>query len=150
MLRRILLLVALLAVPLGNVDKAKAAGESLSGNTHLPLKMNEFASFVRSLSHAAGGREAEMARKLEALGFTCSSSTPNRIFQCVKFGCRRRGGFLFAGSLLQWSVQKEKLSTTAPEYSGTVVNYSYSARCIPEDRLSEEQSRFLAGHGSTD
>ena len=149
-LRHVFLFAALLAMPLGSVDRATAAGRSPSSNTQLPLKMKEFDSFVRELSIATGGREAEMARKLEALGFTCLSSTPNRIFQCVKFGCRKGGGFLFAGSLLQWSVQRKKVPTYAPEYFGAAVDYSHSAKCFPEDRLSEEQTHFLAGHGLND
>lgn len=118
-----------------------------AGSAHeypkLPLGMDEFQSFVDGLAAEVNGSKGAMAERLQSLGFTCTAADAIQ-FSCVRFGCRKRRGFLWQGALLQWSVT-DLSSFSGKEFDAAAINYSYAAGCISEKDIAEAQKNFLSG-----
>lgn len=121
-----------------------AVAKDVSGNAYpsLPLDMKEYQALVQRLAAEVNGRHAAMAKKLGALGFTCSAASQADWFLCVRFGCRR-GGFFWRGARLQWIVQARR--GAKGEFDALVLDYTASAGCISPGDLEDAQKRVVFG-----
>ncbi len=107
-----------------------------------PLAMNEYKAFVERLVSEVNGKEATMATKLRALGFSCTPADKSIQFECVRFGCQKTG--ILPGSLLQWTVRRGSPESSKAAFSGSAMNYGWLRGCIPKNELQKEQQRFLS------
>jgi hypothetical protein len=122
---------------------AMAADVQSKAYPSLPLATRDYDASVQALATETNGNEMAMAKKLQALGFTCTPVSKSISFGCVRFGCRK-GGALGLGSLLQWWVGRFDVVSGKTVYSGSAVDYSWSARCIPENDIEEAQRKFIS------
>jgi hypothetical protein len=133
-----------LASPLG-WRGVQAQDSTNNASAPLPLAMDEYEAFVERLATELKGNEAAMGAKLHALGFSCTLVDKSIQFECVRFGCQKRG--IFPGSLLQWTVRKSSLKSKTATFSGSAMSYGWLRGCIPMNELQEEQQRFLSRNG---
>lgn len=139
------LLASILTAFPGHLDVARADNIRTYGDPPLPLNLRAFEEFVDTLEAATEGGEVAMAKKLKAIGFSCTPVQAAQ-FQCVRFGCRA-GGFLLRGALLQWTVTNYSGELGKKGFHGAAVDYSYVVGCIPKSRIKQQEQEFLSRSG---
>ena len=121
-----------------------AQAQDSHGNTSapLPLAVDQYQAFVQQLATEVNGNEVAVAARLRALGFSCTPVSKSIAFECVRFGCQKRN--FWPSSLLQWTVRRGSVESRKIAFSGGAINYSWLARCIPENEIEQAQQRFLS------